>query len=180
VNSAPDFRHAHYVRSNENPFRLTPPLGLAEFNSQSSHTHEHNSQAHVSTDDQGDSDGQIDGEISFEQVIDTVTQVVTQKKYQGIALLTLVNAEWELIKKSVFVSIISALAALALAGLSWLLVNIAIGLILHSVQVPLLAITGILLLVNVLIAIVLLYQARSAYQFIGFKRLITLMNTVTD
>ncbi|MDO6567663.1 hypothetical protein Q4561_11395 [Alteromonas sp. 1_MG-2023] len=157
----PDFRSATYTLSSENPFRLTSPRSQATFRS--------NNQSAPSPHP----------DTSFEDALSSLKSLFTQKKYQGFALLDLINAELELIKKSVFVSIFGALTAFALGGFSWILLNACFGMVLHHAGLPTLAIMVILLLANSVLSVVAFMYANSAFRFINFKRLITLMHSLT-
>ncbi|WOI39151.1 hypothetical protein R1T43_09045 [Alteromonas sp. CI.11.F.A3] len=161
----PDFRNATYTLSSENPFRLTSPRSQATFRTDQS-------------DISGTSSTATPPDISFEEAFSSLKALFTQKKYQGFALVDLVNAELQLITKSIFVTIFGALTAFALGGFCWILLNSCIGLAMHHAGMPALLIMIILLLVNSVLSVIAFMYAQSAFRFINLKRLATLMQSL--
>lgn len=165
----PDFRSATYTLSSENPFRLTSPRSQATFRIPKQST------SGASTESSND----IPPDISFEEALASFKALYAQKKYQGFALIDLINAELQLITKSIFVSIFGALTAFALGGFCWILLNSCIGLAMHHAGMPALLIMVILLLVNSVLSVVAFMHAQSAFRFINLKRLTTLLQSLT-
>lgn len=158
--ATPDFRLATFTVSHENPFRLTPPLEQA-LDSRSTE------RAPTPPPD-----------IAVSEVIDLVRNVYSQRVNQGKALLSLVDAELELIKKSACVCIFAGLTVFALTSVCWLLLNVLLGIGLHYFQVPLIAIILTLFVINLAASIWVFKQAQSAYRFINFTRLISLFDSL--
>ncbi|AEF02725.1 hypothetical protein [Alteromonas naphthalenivorans] len=165
----PDFRSATYTLSSENPFRLTSPRSQATFRIPQQST----------TGETSESSNNIPPDITFEEALASFKTLYAQKKYQGFALIDLINAELQLITKSIFVSIFGALTAFALGGFCWILLNSCIGLAMHHAGMPALLIMVILLLVNSILSVVAFMHAQSAFRFINLKRLTTSMQSLT-
>lgn len=181
----PDFHSARFIVSAENPFRLTSPSEQAlYFIGQNDSTITVNADGTVSTEDRDttpeskrsqDSEHVLYPNPSYDVIIDAITNAAKQRTKQGTAYLSLVNSELMLVKKSLFISVFAALAALLIGVVCWLLINIAIGGTLYSFSISIVAISVVLLCFNIGLCLLFYRIAKKALHLVSLNRLISLL-----
>jgi len=159
----PDYQKAQFTLSLDNPFKLTPPKECA-FLRQTSHH---------SASRQEPSSSSV-----FKNTFDDIHHAYHRKIDQGSALLSLVNSELVLIKKSLLVSAFAGLATVALAIVCWLLVNVLIGALIYQQGVGVLVVLTVLLGINCAATIICAKTFKAAFRHANFTSLIKTLNEV--
>ena len=189
MTSIPDFHNAEFILSVENPFRLTPPSEQALYflnddnfcavrpprSAQNIDINSCTSDSRVTSPPRGTDQTTAYPDPSYDAVLSALKNAAKQRTKQGSAYLSLVNSELMLIKKSLFISVFSALAAFVLGIVSLLLLNLGIGVALHSLNISLLGVSFILLSVNIGLSILCYRIAKKAFYLVSFERLIRLL-----
>ena len=159
----PDYQKAQFTLSLDNPFKLTPPKECVFLRQTPHNSTSHQEPSHRSV---------------FKNTLDEVRHAYTQKIDQGSALLSLVNSELVLIKKSLLVSAFAGLATVALAIVCWLLVNVLIGALIYQQGVGVLVVLTVLLGINCAATIICAKTFKAAFRHANFTSLIKTLNEV--